>query len=127
MRDPFEHFEDQQLSHELLEKHRGDLAEEARNFISGNAGAEPVGLILEAGSSEARAFLEALKQATGQELDAPGFLGVVPRAFAVGILRANLPAALDNLPNGELGAKLPVLVATKGGFRFAEVEYSRWG
>ncbi len=127
MSDPFEHFEDQQLSHELLEKHRGDLAEEARNFISQNADAEPVGLILEAGSSEARAFMQSIAQASGQERNAPGFLGVVPRAFAVEILRANLPAALDNLPNGELGAKLPVLVATKGGFRFAEIEYSRWG
>lgn len=122
--DPFEHFEDQQLSHDLIEKNRDALAEEAREFVSLNAGAEPVGLILEAGASEAKPFLDAFAQAAGKKINVPGFLGVVPRQFAVHILRNNCPAALDNLPNGEIGTTLPVLVATKGGFRFDEVCYT---
>ena len=80
-------------------------------------------LILEAG---ARPFIDALEQASGQKLNVPGFLGLVPRQFAVHILREDCPAALDNLPNGEPGSVLPVLVATKGGFRVDEVEYSRF-
>jgi hypothetical protein len=122
--DPFEHFEDQQFSHELLERNDGALREEAMAFVSQGPGVEPVGLILEAGASEAKPFVEALERATGTKFDAPGFLGVVPRPYVVNILRANCPAALDNLPNGEVGATLPVLVATKGGFRFGTVEYS---
>ena len=55
----------------------------------------------------------------------PGFLGVVPRPFAVHILRTNCPAALDNLPYNDTGT-LPVLVATKGGFRFGEVDYPQF-
>jgi hypothetical protein len=55
----------------------------------------------------------------------PGFLGVVPRPFAVAIVRASCPVALDNLPNGEPGATLPVLVAMKGGFRFGNASGPR--
>ena len=124
MSDPFEHFEDQQLSHDLIEHNRDALGEEARDFLSENSGVDPVGLILESGAAEARPFLDALEQVAGEKLNVPGFLGVVPRHFAVEILRANAPAALDNLPNGKLGSTLPVLVATKGGFRFGVVEYS---
>ncbi|MCB9891941.1 MAG: hypothetical protein H6832_18990 [Planctomycetes bacterium] len=124
MTDTFEHFGDQQFSHEVLERNRTALRDEARGFVAQASGVEPVGLILDAGAAEAKPFLEALEQATGRQLNVPGFLGVVPRPFAVHILRASCPAALDNLPNGELGVKLPVLVATKGGFRFGEVDYS---
>ena len=122
MSERFEHFEDQACSHDLIENNRGPLGEEARDFISQNPGIEPVGLILDAGASEARPFLDALENAAGQRLNVPGFLGVVPRQFAVHILRTNCPAALDNLPNNDTGT-LPVLVATKGGFRFGEVDY----
>jgi len=109
--DPLGHFEDQSFSHELIEHNRGPLAEEAREFLSENPGVDPVGLLLDVGASEAKPFLDALEQAAGQKLSVPGFLGVVPRHFAVHILRINCPAALDNLPNNETGT-LPVLVAT---------------
>jgi hypothetical protein len=95
----------------------------ARDFVFRHAGVEAVGLIPDAGASgtEARSFLAALEKIAGRRLQVAGFLGVIQRAFAVAILRANFQAALDNLPNGEVGATLPVLVATKSAFRFGEV------
>lgn len=123
MSDPLEHFEEELRSYELLEEHREALAKEARDLASRGVEADPVGLILEAGASEARAFLDALEKAAGRKLDVPGFLGLVPRRFAVEILRANCQAALDHLPNGELGKTLPVLIATTGGYRFGTIDY----
>lgn len=88
-------FGHQQSSNELLERNEGVLRDEARDFVSQNAGIEPVGLILDAGASEAKPFMQALEQAGGRKLAVPGFLAVVPRPFAVHILCRNCPAALD--------------------------------
>ena len=51
------------LVNELIENNRDALAEKGRDFVSENPGVEPVGLILEAGASEAKPFLDALEQA----------------------------------------------------------------
>ena len=57
--------------------------------------------------------------ATGQDLRGRGFVGLVPREFAVTILGANAQATLDWLePMNEGGQRrLPLVVATKDGFR----------
>jgi len=98
------------------------LVAEAREFWAEHPDLEQVGLILECSSAEAKPFLVALERAAGKRIEVAGFLGIVPRRFAIDILRNNAPAALDNLPNGKLGVTLPVLVATRSGFRFGEID-----
>lgn len=123
--DPFEHFEEQQLSHELVAEHREALIADAAEFARQHPDLELVGLILEAGASEAAPLRAALEQATGQSFAGRGFLGVVPRSMVLAILRANAPATLDWLPPSRTGSTrtLPIAVVTKSGFRFAAVSY----
>ncbi|HLQ36827.1 MAG TPA: hypothetical protein VK348_03435 [Planctomycetota bacterium] len=116
--DPFEHFEQQLRSHELITEHRDLLLAEAAEFVRQHPGTPPVALILEADTSEAAPLWAALQRASGHDLQGRGFLGVVPRAFALQILRANAPATLDWLaPATADGAELPLVVATRNGFR----------
>ncbi|HMQ23441.1 MAG TPA: hypothetical protein PKE00_13175 [Planctomycetota bacterium] len=124
MRNPLDDFEDQFTSYELVQQNLEALAEEARDWNARCPGIEAVGLILDAKVAEAEPFIAALEQACGQKLPVSGFLGVVPRSFAVDILRKHCTAALDNLPNGRAGELLPVLVSMGSGYRFAEVAYT---
>lgn len=80
--DPFKNFGEQQRSYELLEEHRQALAADARELHQTHPMLQVVGLILEADASEATAMRAALEQATGQNFQGRGFLGVAPRSFA---------------------------------------------
>ncbi len=122
--DPFKNFGEQQRSYELLEEHRQALAADACELLQTNPMLQVVGLILEADASEATAMRAALEQATGQNFQGRGFLGVAPRDFVLHILRANAPATLDWLPASTSAAgelQLPLVAITKHGVRFGIV------
>lgn len=122
--DPFENFGEQQRSYELLEEHRLALAADARELLQANPGLQVVGLILDADASEATAMRATLEQATGQNFQGRGFLGVAPRDFVLHMLRANAPATLDWLPASTSAGdvqQLPLVAITKHGVRFGIV------
>lgn len=74
---------------------RGSGADEPRPRDAMAPGVKAVGLIVETGAPEAAAFLDALAAQTGQTASPQGFLGLVPRKVAVGLLKANTPRALE--------------------------------
>ncbi len=88
-------FEQKEQSIRLLDEHGESLAADAREMRSANPELRVVGLILAPDASEARGIMAAIQQATGQDLAGRGFVGLVPREFAVTILRSNAPATLD--------------------------------
>lgn len=123
---PFQHFEEQQQSWEGLEGAKQALLADAMDLHRTNPDFEIVGLVAEADSSEAAPFLEALRQATGQEPAGRGVMLLVPRDFILAILKANAPALLDWLPPSRTatgGRVLPLCAATKSGYRFDAVAY----
>src|SRR4029450_8629177 len=73
--DPFENFEEQQRSYELLQEHREALVADALELLREHPGLEVVGLVLDADASEASAMRRAFEQATGQNFAGRGFIG----------------------------------------------------
>jgi len=121
--DPFEHFGEQQRSHELLGQHRDMLLADARELLREHPNADVVGLILDGDASEAAAMRQELERAAGRSLQGRGFVGVAPRQFVLQILRINAPAMLDWLPASRQDGvhMLPLAAITKSGMRFGAV------
>ncbi len=121
--DPFQHFDEQRRSYELLDEHRAALVAEARGLLADEPDAEIVGLIVDGDAAEAVAIREAITTATGRPLGELGFRGLAPRAFVVEILRGTAPATLEWLPSSRTEDRrmLPLVVITKGGVRFGAV------
>lgn len=88
-------FEQQEQSMRLMDEHGPSLARDAAEVAAQRPDAQVVGLIVMPDAAEAKRLVEALSQATGQNLRGRGFVGLVPREFALTILRANAPATLD--------------------------------
>lgn len=105
----------QQLSIELLEQHREALVADAREILAKQPDAKLVGMILAPDSSEVENFRAALRRAGQPPAGEVGIVCVVPRAFALAILRANAPATLDWLESDP--SKLPLFAAMKDGMR----------
>lgn len=118
-------FEQQEQSIRLMDDHGPSLAREAADVAAQQADAQLVGLIVTPDAGEAKRLAEALSNATGQDLRGRGFVGLVPREFALTILRSNAPATLDWLEPEAVGGerRLPLVVATKDGFRLGASEY----
>ena len=110
-----------------LEEQKEVLVEEARSVLAAHPTADPVGLLLEATSPVAQAFIAATEKATGHKFRAKGFAGVMPRHVAVEILKDQSPELLEmleNEPGGEgLMRRLPMIAVTKDGARMLVVEY----
>lgn len=108
-----------------MDQHGPSLAKEAAQVTAQQPEAQLVGLIVTPDAAEAKRLAEALSKATGQDLRGRGFVGLVPREFALTILRSNAPATLDWLsPDSEEGKRrLPLVVATKDGFRLGASDY----
>ena len=88
--------------------------------------ARVVGLIVTPNASEAKSLAKAIGKATGQSLHGRGFAGIVPREFALTIMRANAPATLDWLDAGESEdgrRRLLLIIATRDGFRLGATPY----
>jgi len=130
MSDPFEHFEEQERSLDLLQPQQiNALKDDARELVAEHPEMQPVGLVFAPDASEAVSMRDAIERATGQSLAGRGFFGVVPREFALAILRANAPATLDWLEPPTTGPerKLSIVIATKNGFRVLSVDYQVFG
>ncbi len=110
-----------------LEEEKGVLVQEARSVLAEHPEADPVGVLLQAGSPLAQAFFGAIEKATGQKILAKGFLGVMPRHVAVQILEGHDPKLLERLegePGGEGSTRrLPMIAVTKNGARMHVVKY----
>ena len=119
-------FEQQEESIRLMEQHGPALAREAADLHRQQPTARVVGLIVTPDASEAKSLAEAIGKATGQSLHGRGFAGIVPREFALTIMRANAPATLDWLDTGESEdgrRRLPLIVGTRDGFRLGATPY----
>lgn len=119
-------FEQREQSIQLMDEHGPSLAKEAAQVAAQQPEAQLVGLIVTPDAAEAKRLAEALSEATGQDLRGRGFVGLVPREFALTILRSNAPATLDWLEPQAVGGerRLPLIVATKDGFRLGARRYS---
>lgn len=119
--DPFLHFAEQQRSYELIEQYRAVLVQDALEILGKHPDADIVGLILDGDTSDAASIRLAMSKATGRDLPPGIAVGTMHRPIVVAILRANAPATLEYLPpmRTAAGLQLPILSATKNGYRCA--------
>src|SRR5688572_18806390 len=105
------------LAIELMDEHGASLAEEAREVLAQHPDVRLVGLILTPDSEEMRVMRPRLERETRESLTGKGFVGLMPREFALAILRQRAPATLDWIEPHETG-RLPLMAATRDGYRF---------
>lgn len=122
-------FDEANESIQLLNQHRHVLGAQGSELLAQAATAHPVGLILAPESTGARRFGEAVGGDVGREVAGKGFIGLVPWEFAVAILRPNTAVTLDRIQSAGVGSqrRLPLVAATKDGFRLGWVEYAVQG
>jgi hypothetical protein len=103
------------------------MVQEARSVLSKHPEADPVGLLFQRGAPLAEGMLAALEEATGQPLQAKGFLGVMPRHLANEILKDETPdflAELAHTPGGKGSTRrLPIICVTRNGAKMMVVGY----
>ncbi len=124
--DPFEQFQEELASWEMIEAHGPTLAKEAREVLAAHPDAEPVGLIIAPDAKEAVALLGAFERATGRTLAGRGVVGILPRAMIEGSLSINAPHLLENFVRmtGDR-ARLTVVAITRHGAQVAGVPLER--
>jgi hypothetical protein len=103
------------------------MVKEARSVLSEHPKADPVGMLFQRDAPLAQGMLAALEKATGQPLQAKGFLGVMPRHIANQLLKNEKPdllAALAHAPGGKGPTRqLPIVCVTKYGAKIMVVGY----
>jgi hypothetical protein len=98
------------------------LAEQAATLLRDHPDADPVGLIAEASTLEARRCRTSFEQLTGVELEGGGVAVILPKDEIAKMLDRQFPtAAREWLLSGARGRELRVVICTANGFRVATV------
>jgi hypothetical protein len=116
--DGFEAFYQQMDSKDLLDRHGPTLVADAKEILQQEPMARIAGTILQPDSREAPVLREAIAQLTGQVVPEGLLVGICPRAMLEQQLRkcADPEHWLEEAWQPQ--RMLPVLVATRDGFRF---------
>jgi hypothetical protein len=102
------------------------LAKQAAMLLRDDPDADPVGLIAEAGTLEARRCRTSFEQMTGVELEGGGVAVILPKDEIAKMLDHQFPeAARDWLFAGTRGRELRLVICTTNGFRVAAVPIPR--
>jgi len=98
------------------------LAEQAAAVLRKDPDADPVGLVAEAGTIEARRCRTEYEQKSGIEIDGGAVAVVLPKEILTEILDRGFPTgAREWLFSGSRGRELRFVVCTTNGFRMAAV------
>jgi hypothetical protein len=98
------------------------LAAQAAALLRNHPDADPVGLIAEVGTLEARRCRTSFEQRTGIEIEGGGVAVVMPKETLKGILDRQFPEAVRGwLFAGTHGQELRFVICTTNGFRVAAV------
>jgi hypothetical protein len=96
------------------------LVQWAAEVLREHPEADPVGIIAESGTLEARRCRTKYEQATGIEFGAEGVATVMPKPDLAAILGPAFPTErLEWVFGGEKGKEIRFVVCTKNGFRVA--------
>jgi hypothetical protein len=107
----------------VIERHRNELIDKAERCGREYADVRLVGLILEREAPEAPTFLAKLP---ASEAGLPSFSVLVARDYALSLLEAVAPEALDWLPSDEPEGslkRLPVIFTNRRGLCCVQLEY----
>lgn len=121
MSDPFEHFDQQSESYDLLEGHKDQLIEMARAALAADRDAQPAGLIVAPDAPLAKSLADALERAGAQQERKPGapYVQLTNRSSLFALLQGEASPLREYLPP-PLRTKqrvLPVACATRSGYR----------
>lgn len=116
--DAIDSFYQQFDSQRLLDEHGPQLRDEAREILAQAPAAKVAGMILMADSREAEPIRQALAAASGQPLPPALMVGTCPRNCVEVVLQQHVGTEPWQEAPGEPQHVLPVVVATRDGFRF---------
>lgn len=109
------HWREQELSIELIDHHRSQLAAEARKVLAAQPGARLAGVVFAPDAAEA-VELRAMQADGGVSYPENAAIPLLcDRAFALDLLRAATPAQLDWLASEP--DRLPIVCVTRHGTR----------
>ncbi|MBL8724593.1 MAG: hypothetical protein JNK49_11130 [Planctomycetes bacterium] len=116
--DGFDSLYQQMDSQALLERHGPSLVADAKEILQQEPMARIAGTILLPDSHEAPEFRAALAKLTGQTIPEGLLVGVCPRAMLEPLLQRRVAPEHWQEEAWQAQQRLPVLVATRDGFRF---------
>ena len=116
--DPLDAFYQHLDSENLLKQHGQDLVNDAREILAKAPDARVAGVITFQDSREARPLREALAKLAGRDLPEGLLVGIVPRPMVEAVLAANVGDEHWREQSWQPQQVLPVVVATRDGFRF---------
>jgi len=116
--DPLDAFYQQLDSETLLKRHGDDLVKDAHEILAKAPDARVAGVITFQDSREAGPLRQALARLEGHDLPEGLLVGIVPRPMVEAVLAANVAEEHWREQPWQPQQVLPVVVATRDGFRF---------
>jgi hypothetical protein len=116
--DPLDAFYQQLDSETLLKRHGDDLVKDAHEILAKAPDARVAGVITFQDSREAGPLRQALARLAGHDLPEGLLVGIVPRPMVEAVLAANVAEEHWREQPWQPQQVLPVVVATRDGFRF---------